>query len=307
MMAIVIGHRGAKALAPENTLQGIRSAASCNADWVEVDVRLSKDGTLILMHDETVDRTTNGSGKVEDFSLEDLKTLTLHGEKIPTLRQAIRLTKELGLGLVVEMREDGLEEMVAEELKGQNALVASFYHSSLREIKNISDLKTGIIISSLPIKPIELAKWAEADSIFPKRTNPTLFKLAHRQGIQIYPWIINEKDEAEWLLRLGADGLVTDNPRIIKEVADKPIIQTSRGNCEYYPCHHFQGQDCTHCFCTLYPCRDKDLGRFVKTKRGKRVWTCIDCRLVHKPSIARHLTKNPEATTSDLKILDGTL
>lgn len=305
MMALVIGHRGAKALAPENTLQGIRSASSCNADWVEVDVRLSMDGTLILMHDETVDRTTNGSGKVEDLCLEDLKTLNMEGEKIPTLRQAVKLTKELGLGIVVEMREEGLEEMVAEELKGQKALVTSFYHSSLREIKNLSDLKTGIVISSLPIKPIELALWTGADSIFPKRTNPELFKVAHRRGIQIYPWTINDKDEAEWLLRLGADGLVTDNPGLIKEVTDKPIKDTARSNCEYYPCHHFQGQDCAHCFCPLYPCRDRDLGRFVKTKKGKRVWTCMDCRLVHEPRVSEYLTKNPEATTTDLKILGG--
>ncbi|MDD1751640.1 MAG: glycerophosphodiester phosphodiesterase, partial [Methanotrichaceae archaeon] len=174
-MALVIGHRGAKALAPENTLQGICSAASCKADWVEVDVRLSKDGTLILMHDETVDRTTNGSGKVEDLSLEDLKTLNLDGQEIPTLRQAVKLTKELGIGIVVDMKEEGLEETVTEELNGQKAIVTSFYHSSLREIKDLSDLKTGIIIVSLPIKPIELALWAGADSIFPKRTNPGLF------------------------------------------------------------------------------------------------------------------------------------
>lgn len=309
-MALVIGHRGARSLAPENTLEGIRTAARCKADAVEVDVRLSKDGALVLMHDETVDRTTSGKGKVEDLDLAGLRALG-----VSTLEQAASLTKELGLGLVVEMKEEGIEEIVAQELrelqelqglKDSKALVmiTSFYHSSLREIKELSDLMTGIIISSLPVKPVELAIWANADAIFPKRTNPRLFKEAHRHGIKVYPWTINDMNEAAWLLRLGADGLVTDDPCLIREAADQPVKATGKSNCEYYPCHHFEGQECIHCFCPLYPCRDADLGRFVRTKRGKRVWTCIDCRLVHRPKVAEYLAAHPEASTEDLKRLD---
>ncbi len=318
-MALVIGHRGARSLAPENTLEGIRTAAKCRADLVEVDVRLSKDGALVLMHDETVDRTTGGKGKVEDLNLDDLKPLG-----IPTLADAVSSTRELGLGLIVEMKEEGIEELVVKELiveapvvkcpvvkqpvsdglKGSDVIVTSFYHASLREIKELSSLKTGIIISSLPVRPVELALWANADAIFPKRTSPRLFKDAHRYGIKVYPWTINDKDEASWLLRLGADGLVTDEPCLIREVADLPPKATSRGNCEYYPCHHFEGQVCTHCFCPLYPCKDADLGRIVRTKRGKRVWTCIDCKLVHRPKVAEHLAAHPEASTEDLKRLD---
>lgn len=302
-MAIVIGHRGAKALAAENTLGSIRSSARCKADQVEVDIRLSRDGNLVLMHDETVDRTTNGRGKVEDLSLEELHSFEVmgSGERVPTLREAVELTKELRLGMVVEMKEEGLEELVAKELEGSNAMVTSFFHSSLLEVKETSNLKTGIIISSLPVRPVELALWAGADAIFPKRTNPRLFQEAHRCCIKVYPWTINSVDEASWLLRLGADGLVTDNPCLIRTVADQPVKDTSRSNCDYYPCHHFEGQDCTHCFCPLYPCRDSDLGKFVITKRGKRVWTCIDCRLVHKPKVAEYLSQHPEATASDLK------
>jgi len=304
-MAFVIGHRGARALAAENTLEAIHAAAKCKADMVEVDIRLSNDGNLVLMHDETVDRTTNGKGKVEDLSLAELQSEEVMGKglRVPTLREAAELTKELKLGLVVEMKEEGLEELVANELEGSNAMVTSFYHSSLVEVKEISNLKTGIIISSLPVRPVELALWAGADALFPKRTNPRLFKEAHRCGIEVYPWTINSVDEAGWLFRLGADGLVTDNPCLIRDVADQPVKDTSRSNCDYYPCHHFEGQDCTHCFCPLYPCRDRDLGKFVITKRGKRVWTCIDCRLVHRPNVAEYLTQHPETTVLDLKSL----
>lgn len=305
-MVQVIGHRGARALAPENTLLGIRAAAECKTDLVEVDVRLSKDGVLVLMHDETVDRTTEGKGKVEDLFLAQLQSEDVIGEgqRVPTLAEATALTGELSLGIVVEMKEEGIEELVAEELKGSNAIVTSFYHSSLQEIKEISDLKTGIIISSLPVRPVELAVWAGADAIFPKRTNPRLFQEAHRRGIEVYPWTINSTDEANWLLRLGADGLVTDDPCLIRKVADQPVKDTSRSNCDYYPCHHFAEQDCTHCFCPLYPCRDTDLGRFVITKRGKRVWTCIDCRLVHRSPVAEYLSRHPEATAAELKSIE---
>jgi glycerophosphoryl diester phosphodiesterase len=301
-MALVIGHRGARALAAENTLEGIRAAARCKADLVEVDVRLSGDGTLFLMHDETVDRTCRGSGKVADLSREELKAMRIKdGQEIPTLDEARAAAKESGLDLVVEMKEEGLENLVVEILGGSNSIVTSFYHASLREIKELSCLRTGIIISSLPAKPVELAVWVGADAIFPQRVNPRLFKEAHRLGMKVFPWTINSKEEAAWLVRLGADGLVTDDPCLIREAADLPARATGKNNCEYYPCHHFQEQDCTHCFCPLYPCKDTSLGRFVKTKRGKRVWTCIDCLLVHEPKAAKYLCDNPETTTEELK------
>jgi glycerophosphoryl diester phosphodiesterase len=302
-MAILIGHRGAKASCPENTLQGIRFAAACGVNAVEMDVRLSKDGTLVLMHDQAVDRTTNGTGRVEDISLVDLKKLDAGGEPVPTLREAVELTCELGISAVVEMKEEGLEELVTEAVDGAQVLITSFYHHSLREIKAISRLKTGIIISSLPLYPVDLALWAEADAIFPKRVNANLIRKAHQRRIEVYPWTINDRKSAEWLIKLGSDGIVTDDPCLLKGVLDQPVRDTTKENCEYYPCH-FPGQDCSHCFCPLYPCRDPELGRFVRTKRGKRFWTCIDCHLVHKPEVAEYLSDNPQATTKDLKSLN---
>ena len=310
LMALVIGHRAAAALAAENTLEGIRAAALCKADYVELDVRLSRDGELVLMHDERVDRTTNGKGLVEDFSLEELKALEVRGcsqcaedQRITTLKEAVSLTEELGLGLVVEMKEEGLEGLVAEDLSGKKCIVTSFYHSSLRELSDISPLLTGIIISSLPINPVHLALWAGAKAIFPKRVNARLFKEAHQQGIAVYPWTVNSKEEASWLLRLGADGLVTDDPCLIREIVDQPVQATGKENCQYYPCHHFPDQDCTHCFCPLYPCKDEELGKFVRTKKGKRFWSCINCQLVHRPTVAAYLALHPQATTTELKRL----
>ncbi len=310
-MALVIGHRAAAALAAENTLEGIRAAALCKADYVELDVRLSRDGELVLMHDDRVDRTTNGSGLVEDHSLEELKAIGVKDQtgrcterqRIATLKEAIILAEQLGLGLVVEMKEEGLEGLVAEALQGKKCIVTSFYHSSLCELSDISDLKTGIIISSLPINPVQLAIMAKATAIFPKRVNARLFKEAHRQDIAVYPWTVNSREEASWLLRLGADGLVTDDPCLIRAVANLPAEATGKENCQYYPCHHFPDQDCTHCFCPLYPCKDEELGKYVRTKKGKRFWSCINCRLVHRKDVVAYLIEHPEATTSELKTL----
>jgi glycerophosphoryl diester phosphodiesterase len=310
-MALVIGHRAAAAKAPENTLEGIRAAALCKADYVELDVRLSRDGELVLMHDERVDRTTNGKGLVEDLSLEELKDLKVRGHsgkcmengRIATLKEALSLAEELGLGLVVEMKEEGLEGLVAEALYGKKCIVTSFYHSSLRELSDLSHMLTGIIISSLPLNPVQLALWAGAKAIFPRRVNARLFKEAHQQGIAVFPWTVNSKEEASWLLRLGADGLVTDDPCLIREVADLPVQATGKENCQYYPCHHFHDQDCTHCFCPLYPCKDEELGKFVRTKKGKRFWSCINCRLVHRPNVVAYLEEHPQATTTELKAL----
>ena len=310
-MALVIAHRTAAALAPENSLRGIEQAASCHANWVEMDVRLSRDGELVLMHDESLERTSSGSGPVGERSLEELKGLHLRNRDgsldqsstVPTLQEAVTLARELGLGLVVEMKEEGLEGLLAESICREDCMVTSFYHASLCELSEISSLKTGIIISALPINPVRLALEAGASAIFPRRVNARLFKEAHQQGLAVYPWTVNSGEEAGWMLRLGADGLVTDDPCLLRVTADQPAQATGRDNCPYYPCHHLPEQDCTHCFCPLYPCKDEELGRFVRTKRGKRFWSCIDCKLVHLPNVARYLSLHPESTTEELKAL----
>jgi Zn-finger protein len=239
---------------------------------------------------------------VEEMALEEIRRLDAgRGERVPTLSEAVALAEELNLGIVVEMKEEGLEDLVARAVEGRRAIVTSFYHASVREIKELAGIKTGIIISSLPINPVDLALWARADSIFPRITSPNLFKKAHREGLEVYPWTINDLDQARWLRRLGADGLVTDDPCRVRKAADEPVTNVSAGECQYYPCHHFGGQDCTHCFCPLYPCKDPELGKFIRTKRGKRLWSCVDCTLVHRPEVARYLREHPDTSAEELK------
>ena len=308
-MALVIAHRTAAALAPENSLRGIEQAASCHANWVEMDVRLSRDGELVLMHDESLERTSSGSGPVGERSLEELKGLHLRNRDgsldqsstVPTLQEAVTLARELGLGLVVEMKEEGLEGLLAESISGEDCMVTSFYHSSLRELSEISSLKTGIIITALPINPVRLALEAGASAIFPRRVNARLFKEAHQQCLAVCAWTVNSREAGGWMLRLGADGLVTDDPCLLRDTADQPAQATGRDNCPYYPCHHLPEHDCTRWFCPLYPCKGEELGGYVRTKKGKRFWSCINCTLVHLPQVAAYLAEHPGATAAELK------
>lgn len=126
----IIGHRGAAAAAPENTLSAIRTGMEC-ADYVEVDVRLSRDHVPVIMHDPTVDRTTNGSGRVGEFTAADLHLLDAgQGEQIPTLEEVCLLVGKK-TGLCVEIKEPGSELEVCEVLDRVAGGPSSWYRSTV--------------------------------------------------------------------------------------------------------------------------------------------------------------------------------
>lgn len=137
----------------------------------------------------------------------------------------------------------------------------------------------------LPINSVDLALWAEADSIFPRLTDPNLFIRAHRAGIEVYPWTINDPDQVRWLNRLGADGVVTDDPcRVRKGRRRSRHQRQSRRVPVLHPCHHFEGQDCTFCFCPLYPCKDPGFRQVHQVEAGKEA---LELRRLHPGPQAR--------------------
>jgi glycerophosphoryl diester phosphodiesterase len=223
-MLRVIAHRGARVEEPENTLRAVKRAAECGADAVEIDVRRSNDQELVIMHDETLDRTTNGSGKVSEQTLEQLRALDAgKGEKIPTLSEVLSLVKALEPELVIELKEPGMEERVVREIleagMERNVVIASFYHSLLLRMKELApNLKTGVILSSLPVFPVTLALDAKAAVIFQRypRLTCEYSEEARRNGLEIYVWIINTVEDFERVRRLGVNGIVTDNPCLFK-------------------------------------------------------------------------------------------
>jgi adenosylcobinamide hydrolase len=113
------------------------------------------------------------------------------------------------------------------------------------------------------------------------------------EGIKRQHGAIDNKDHKS---RLFAYAVSKDGPRWIEHPRD----DQGKGKCEYYPCH-FEGQDCTHCYCPLYPCEDPELGEWIKSSRGYAVWTCKDCILLHNKKAAGHLARHPDASISELK------
>ncbi|MBC7118837.1 MAG: glycerophosphodiester phosphodiesterase [Methanobacteriaceae archaeon] len=211
----VIAHRGASYFEPENTLRSFRRAVEMGADRVEVDVRLSKDNELVIIHDPRVDRTTNGTGRVEDMTLQQLKSLDAgKGEKIPTLQEVIESLE--GTKLVIEMKIPNIEEKVLEVIHEnhlKNILITSFYHASLKKVKILDEnIETGTIFSCQPLKPERLALDANSDAIFPKHkfVDQKMIKRAHKHDIKIYPWTIDNPKTAKKLIKLGVDGIVTN-------------------------------------------------------------------------------------------------
>jgi glycerophosphoryl diester phosphodiesterase len=225
----VIGHRGSAATEPENTLRALRAGMNC-AHFVEVDLRMTLDGVPIIMHDATIDRTTNGQGKVSDLTFSDLQQFDAgKGEVIPALTEVLRLV-EGRCGLVVELKEVRDPGPVL-ELIGKSAvnplLIVSFHAPALKEVKRtLRHARTGLIFSHSYPDPLEIAVIINADMIFPRFNllTPALVEEAHHRYLMVVPWTLNTAAEIRTVVEMQADGFATDDPcqakRILKDLSD---------------------------------------------------------------------------------------
>jgi len=218
---IKIAHRGASAYEPENTLRAFEEAIRLGADMIELDVRLSKDGELVVIHDDRLERTTDGFGFVGDKTLAELKTLDAgRGEKIPTLREVLDITKGRAR-LVIELKEEGTEELalnlIRESGSTDEVIVVSFSLAILRKVKELSrDIKTGAIYF-MSANPIRRVKESSADAIAPYHyfVTKALVKEAHENNLIVIPWTVDSKSRAQKLIEMGVDGIVSNKPDLI--------------------------------------------------------------------------------------------
>ncbi|MCD6209877.1 MAG: glycerophosphodiester phosphodiesterase family protein [Methanophagales archaeon] len=217
----IIAHRGARASEPENTVRAMNKAFECGADAVEVDLRFTCDHKLVVIHDDTLERTTNGTGKVSDMTIEQLRALDAgKGERIPELSEALSVAKRYSRPLVIELKEEGMEWQVLEEVTeaglGDKVIISSFIHTSLRNLKEKApEIKTGVIIASVPVNPVRLVQDAKADIIFAKYSRITrefIDACVGYEGIEVYLWTVNTIDDLNNAISYGVDGVVTDNP-----------------------------------------------------------------------------------------------
>jgi len=224
----IIGHRGAAARCPENTLASLRYALECGVDGVEFDVRATGDGHLVLMHDASVDRTTNGSGLLRHMTLNEVKRLSAGGEPIPTLDEALETLKDRVKEVFVEIKEPDIAIKVLEKVETagmlKQAVFTSFYHWCLREIKDLEPrAETCPIVPCEPVSVYCIARSCGACriSINKKYVTRRLVEQAHAFGIIVHVWTVNDPDEMRRLADLGVDSLVTDAPdtavRILKQ------------------------------------------------------------------------------------------
>jgi glycerophosphoryl diester phosphodiesterase len=221
----IVAHRGGGALAPENTLGAIRLGASMGFKGVEFDVMLAGDGTPVLIHDETVDRTTNGKGSVPGMKFEELSRFLIGKvERIPRYEDAVRLCRELGIWANVEIKPakgheratgDAVARMTRELWKGApiTPLLSSFSPDALAAAQEAApELPRGGLCEKLPEgwRGILKQLGCRAVHLNYKHLNGKLAADIHEAGYAILLWTVNDVAEARRLLSIGADCLVTD-------------------------------------------------------------------------------------------------
>lgn len=238
----VWAHRGASGYAPENTLDAFRKAVEMGADGIELDVQMTKDGELVVIHDETIDRVSNGKGWVKDYTYEELKKFNFNKthleytkEEIPTLEQVYLLIKSTNLTINVEIKTGivfypGIEERVLEltERLGmkERVIYSSFNHYTIRKIKELDpQAKTGMLYEDGIIDAVDYAcDVVKADALHPAGYNVFysgfLERCRERKRL-LHVWTINEEKHMRMLCEAGVDALITNYPDIAKKIRDE--------------------------------------------------------------------------------------
>jgi glycerophosphoryl diester phosphodiesterase len=218
---IIMGHRGAAALAPENTLLSIAMAMEIGVDAVEIDVHLSKDKEIVVIHDATLDRTTNGTGAVSSHTLEEMKRLDAgKGQTIPTLQEVMDFIHGK-VKLVIELKDEGTEGPVVELIQRnrlmENVYVISFWHRLVRTVKDIEGrIKTGVLFVGCPVDA-SIAAHVSADALVMKYTfvDKRFVDMAHGEGLTVFIWNIDDPHLVKPYADTGVDGMGSNDPRVL--------------------------------------------------------------------------------------------
>ncbi len=240
----IVGHRGAMGHAPENTFSSFDEGRHMGAEFVECDVHLSKDNEIIVMHDESVDRTTNGAGLIKNLKLSQIKKLDagswyskkFKGERVPTLKELLEWARhktalnKYQMGVAIEIKNEPvnypamaekLVQAVNEAGMGARVVVISFDHDVLKQIKKIDPkIATGILYSEPLKNPIQRAIDVQADALFPRRTliTQSLVQKAHQKGLAVATWTVNEVPEMKRLLACKIDAIATNFPDRLNKI-----------------------------------------------------------------------------------------
>jgi glycerophosphoryl diester phosphodiesterase len=233
---LVIAHRGFSAKAPENTLASYQLAIDAGAQMAECDVRLTKDGVPVLLHDADLERTTGVAGKLAQRTLAEIRELDagswkapeFAGQRIPTLAEALELTNGR-LRFVIEIKDKGIEKQVVEVIRSAGVDPASlmifcFQRETVANIARLEPLlPTTWLVGDLPYRDDDrrgvlrdaLRARVSALGLPLSKVDPDFVRLAHESGLPIFVWTINDPDDMRFLIRIGVDGIITDHPDVL--------------------------------------------------------------------------------------------
>jgi len=234
----VIAHRGASAVAPENTMAAFRRAVEMGTECIETDLHLSRDGRLIIVHDTTLNRTTSGDGMVRNYTFNELRQLDAGswfsekyaGERLPAIEELLDFAGQADLSLYLEIKGGagyGVERAVISALRGRKeskaTVVLCFDASVLDRIHQLDRLlMTGLLFDSGGEDMVKEAVRVGARQIGPRGdcVTPELIEDAHRRGLKVVTWTINEPAQMRSLAAAGVDGIMTNHPDRLVAVRD---------------------------------------------------------------------------------------
>ncbi|HWC50685.1 MAG TPA: glycerophosphodiester phosphodiesterase family protein [Nitrospira sp.] len=217
-----IGHRGSAGHAPENTLAAVQKGIALGVDFVEIDVRRTADGALVALHDATINRTTDGRGRVGTLSLAQLKAFDAgNGERIPTVEEVLTIAAGR-TGLMAELKVAGVARLIVEAVqkaKFKNPVIyASFLHRELAEVRAIApDSSLMVLFDKLPKAPVSYAMAYRPAYVGLRhdRASRSLVEAFHQERVLVWVYTANLRADIRCALSAGVDGVISDFPERI--------------------------------------------------------------------------------------------
>lgn len=221
---LVIGHRGAMGHETENTLASVQKAMDLGVDMIEIDVFKISSGEVVVFHDKTVDRLTNGPGDIESYNISDLSRLILDGgHKIPMLQDVLKLIDNK-VALNIELKGANTADRVNFVMNyyikergwsADNFIISSFNWDELKALRSYnSEVAIAVLTEENPLDAIAIAKELKAEAINPafNKLNAENTKAIKDAGFKIYTWTVNEPEDIAVVKALGVDGIITNFP-----------------------------------------------------------------------------------------------
>jgi len=238
---LIMGHRGYQAQYPENTMVSFLAAVEAGAQFVELDVTLSRDQEVVVMHDDTIDRTTDGSGRVADYDLHALRQLDagswfdprFTGERIPSLKEVleqvapkahinieIKAHQSTDSGLIGQVEQEVVDLVLTKNVR-KRVLVSSFDSEVLRKIKQLDPaMDVALISKKSPLNEtralcLELGVFSYHPHL--ASIDRDLVETLHKTGVHVFPWNIEDAEDIRHAFSLGVDGLIAKDPLLVRQ------------------------------------------------------------------------------------------